>query len=78
MSDEHPLTLQDFAADRDWWLRDAGAHYRELSHWLRGLAAKCRLANPQRELLSLARRYDLRAEHLGGRINPRSCGDDSP
>jgi hypothetical protein len=25
------------------WSADAGKHYRELAHWLRGVAAKCRL-----------------------------------
>jgi hypothetical protein len=64
MSDEHTLTLQEIAPDRDCWFRDAGAHYREVAHWLRGTAAKCRLPNPQRELLSLARRYERRAERF--------------
>jgi hypothetical protein len=50
--------------DRDWWQLDGGAHYRELAAWLREVAGKCRLPNPQGELLDLARRYDLRAEHL--------------
>jgi hypothetical protein len=63
-SDEHTLTLQEIAADRDCW---SGAHareqYPELAHWLRGIAAKCRLPYTQKELLKLARRYD----RLGGR-----------
>ena len=63
MSEEHTPTLQDIAADRDRWRGDAGQHYRELAHWLRGIAAKCRLPYTQRELLDLARRYD----RLGGR-----------
>ena len=67
MSDEHTPTLQDLAADRDWWQGHAGQHYRELAHWLRGVAAKCQLPNPQRELLSLARRYEIRANHLSRR-----------
>jgi hypothetical protein len=67
MSDEHTQTWQQIATDRDWWSQDAGRHYRELAHWLHGLAAKCRLPNPQRELLSLARRYVIRANHLGRR-----------
>jgi hypothetical protein len=54
MSDEHTPTLQDIAADPDWWPRNAGAHFRELAHWLRGVAAKFRLPNLQRELLTLA------------------------
>jgi hypothetical protein len=64
MSDEHTPTLQDIAADRDWWLRDSGAHYRELAAWLRGIAAKYRFPNPRQELLSLARQYEPRATYL--------------
>ena len=67
MSDEHTPTLQQIAADRDWWSERAGAHYRELAHWLRGVAAKCRLPATQKELLNLARRYESRANHLGRR-----------
>jgi hypothetical protein len=58
MSDEHTLTLQEIAADRDCWSAHAGEQYRELAHWLRGIAAKCRLPYTQKELLKLARRYD--------------------
>jgi hypothetical protein len=63
-SDEHmlTLTLQEIAADRDCWSAHAGEQYRELAHWLRGIAAKCRLPCTQKELLKLARRYD----RLGG------------
>ena len=57
---------QDIAAG-DWRSRDAGKHYRELAHWLRGIAAKCRFPGTQRELLSLARRYDARADDLSRR-----------
>ena len=64
MSDEHTPTLQNLAADRDWWSADAGRHYHELAHWLRGIAAKCRLPYSQRELQDLARRYDARADRL--------------
>ena len=68
MSDEHTLKLQDIAVDRDRWSQHAGKHYRELAHWLRGVAAKCRLPNPQRELLGLASRYERQADrHFGGR-----------
>jgi hypothetical protein len=56
--DEHTLTLQEIAADRDLWSAHAGQHYGELAHWLRGIAAKCRLPYTQKELLKLARRYD--------------------
>jgi hypothetical protein len=38
MPDEHTPTLQNIAADRDWWLKDAGAHYRDLAAWLRETA----------------------------------------
>jgi hypothetical protein len=62
MSDEHTPTLQQIAAERDWWHGDAGKHYRELAHWLRGIAAKCRLPYTRNELLDLARRYDARAD----------------
>jgi hypothetical protein len=54
MTNEHTPTLQQIAADRDWWSADAGRHYRELAHWLRGIAAKCRLPYTQKELLDLA------------------------
>lgn len=64
MLDQYTPTLRQLAADRDWWHRDSGAHYRELAIWLRGLAAKCRLPNPQRELLHLARQYERRAAYL--------------
>ena len=71
MSDEHTPTLQNLAADRDWWSADAGRHYDELAHWLRGIAAKCRLPYSQRELLNLARRYDARADRLSRRAADR-------
>jgi hypothetical protein len=32
MTEKHTPTLQDIAADRDWWSADAGKHYRELAH----------------------------------------------
>jgi hypothetical protein len=68
MPDENtPTNLQDIAADRDWWRQDAGAHYRELAAWLRETARKCHFPNPQRELLNLARRYEMRAEQLDRR-----------
>jgi hypothetical protein len=56
--------LQNLVADRDWWSASAGTHYRELAQWLRGIAVKCRLLNPQQELLTLARRYEIRSNHL--------------
>jgi hypothetical protein len=64
MLDEYTLRLQAIVTDQDRWLRQAGAHYRDAAHWLRGLAAKCRVPNPQRELLDLARQYERRAYHF--------------
>jgi len=68
MTDEYTPTLQK-TADRDWWSADAGKHYRELAHWLRGVAAKCRLPYTQKELLKLAKRYDTRADRLSRRVS---------
>jgi hypothetical protein len=67
MTEKHTPTLQDIAADRDWWSADADKHYRGLAHRLRGIAAKCRLPYTQKELLDLARRYDTRADRIGRR-----------
>jgi hypothetical protein len=64
MTDKYTPVLHDIPADRDRWLRDSGAHYRELTGPLREIAAKCRLPNRQQELLNLARRYSGRAEHF--------------
>jgi hypothetical protein len=50
--------------DRNWWQQDSGARYRELAMWLRDVARRCHLPNSQAELLSLARRYERRGEHL--------------
>ena len=61
--DGHTLTLQEIATDGAYWSAHAGEHYRELAHWLRDIAAKCRLPYTQKELLKLARRCD----RLGGR-----------
>ena len=75
MPDARQPTLQDIAADRDWWLQDSGSHYRELATWLREVAGRCRLPNPQREMLILARRYERRAEHLERK---RTSGQTKP
>jgi hypothetical protein len=58
--------------DRDWWQLDGGAHYRELAAWLREVARTCRLPNPQGELLTLAERYERRADHLDFRARRTS------
>jgi hypothetical protein len=60
--------------DRDWWQLHGADHYRELAAWLREVAVKCRLPNPQRELLSLARRYERRAVQLDRRARADTCG----
>jgi hypothetical protein len=64
MTDENTPTLQDIAADRDWWSQEAGMHYRELAEWLRETARKCRLPSTRRELTALAHRYELRADQV--------------
>jgi hypothetical protein len=48
--------------DRVWWRE--GTHYRDLATRLREIARKCHLPNPQQELLDLAQRYELRADHM--------------
>lgn len=63
MTEKDTPRLRD-GSSADHWLRDSGMHYRELAEWLRDIAHKCRLPNPQRELLVLAKRYDLRAEQF--------------
>jgi hypothetical protein len=58
------LPLRRGATDGSRWHSEAAAHYRQLAAWLREIAGKSRLPNPQRELLSLVRRYEMRADHL--------------
>jgi hypothetical protein len=48
--------------DRVWWKE--GRQYRELAASLRDVARKCRLADPQLELIDLARRYERRADQM--------------
>ena len=48
------------------WGHSTGTHYRELADLLREVAAKCRLANPNQDILKLALAYEDRAEHLKG------------
>jgi hypothetical protein len=45
----------------------------ELAAWVRETAAKCRLPNPLKELLKLARRYEVRAGYLERRRARRRC-----
>jgi hypothetical protein len=58
--------------DRIWWQFNAGEHYRELAAWLREVAAKCRLPNPQQELQTLAPGGVLSAQGAL-RIGERAC-----
>jgi hypothetical protein len=64
MSEMHTPTLQDITAGEDLWQPGDGTHYRELALWLRDVARRCRLPNPQRELLALAGRYERRANYM--------------
>jgi hypothetical protein len=50
-------------SDPEWYF-SAGAHYRDLSAWLAEVAGRCRLPNPQSELLTLARKYERLAARL--------------
>jgi hypothetical protein len=50
-------------SDPEWYV-SAGAHYSELSAWLREVAGRRRLPNPQRKRLTLARRYERLAARL--------------
>jgi hypothetical protein len=52
------------AGDVDSGQASDGALYREMANRLRAVARDCRLRIAQRELLTLARRYDRRADHL--------------
>jgi hypothetical protein len=69
MPDQNTLTLQQVAAETNRWQREAGSHYCEIAAWLRQVAAKCRLPNPQRELLNLAKRYDRMSKYLTSRAS---------
>lgn len=64
MSNEYQQNSRYIEQERQRFAATAGPHYRKLAGTLRVLALECRLPNPQRELLSLARRYDRMAEHL--------------
>jgi hypothetical protein len=65
MTDENKFALHDIATNRDLWLSESRWHYQELAAWLREIAGKCRLPNPQKELLDITRLYERRADHLG-------------
>jgi hypothetical protein len=58
----HRRYCSKIAADRNWWLGDAGAHYRELATWLRDSRPEMPSNDPQRELLDLGVREKSRAE----------------
>ena len=64
MPNEHAPALQDLTVNRNCRSQHDQKQYRQVAHWLRGVAVKCRLPDPQRELLDIATRYDRRAEHF--------------
>ena len=59
-------------SDPEWYFA-ADAPYRDLSACLKEVASRCRLPNPQRELLTLARKYERLAARLArkGLLNRR-------
>jgi hypothetical protein len=63
MSDEHTAVLQEIAGP-DWKLWDSATHYHEMARQLREMADASRLPDPREELLTLAQRFELRAESL--------------
>ena len=76
MSDEYQQNSRYIEQERQRFAATAGPHYRKLAGTLRALALECRLPNPQRELLSLARRYDRTAAHLDrSKLQSSSVGE---
>ena len=63
--------------DRDWWQRDGGEHYRELATKLRDIARQCRFPGARQEILDLASRYEVRANHLDTRSPPEGSAQDA-
>jgi hypothetical protein len=54
---------------RQVWPVDS-QHYRELASKLRDLARQCRFPGARQEILNLASRYEVRADHLDTRGPP--------
>jgi hypothetical protein len=53
-----------------------GQHYRELEAKLRDLARQCRFPGARQEILELASRYEIRADHLDARSPPDGPADE--
>jgi len=51
-------------------------HYRELAIKLRDIARQCRFPGARREILDLASRYEVRADHLYTRSPPEDFSQD--
>jgi hypothetical protein len=51
-------------------------HYRELATRLRGIARQCRYPGARREILDLASRYEVRANHLDARGTAAGSAQD--
>ena len=54
-------------ADPDWWCYTAASTTESWRSGLRDAARKCRFADPRRELLGLARKYEGQAKVIEGR-----------
>jgi hypothetical protein len=53
-----------------------GQHYREVATKLRDLARQCRFPGTRQEILELASRYEVRANHLDTRSPPEDLAQD--
>jgi len=51
-------------------------HYRELATKLRDIARQCRFPGARQEILDLASRYEVRANHLDTRGAPGGLAED--
>jgi hypothetical protein len=51
-------------------------HYRELASRLRDIACQCRFPGARQEILDLASRYEVRANHLGVRGTATGSAQD--
>ena len=52
-------------------------HYRELAAKLRDIARQCRFPGARQEILDLASRYEVRANHLDTRSPPEGSAQDA-
>jgi hypothetical protein len=53
-----------------------GQHYREMATKLRELARQCRFPGARQEILDLASRYEVRADHLDTRSPPEDFAQE--